>query len=198
MAKERPPGSIGQKEVDSLTQGEEILGHYTTKQWIEAIDRTRLYVVKMTKQRGLERLPDEWVLDAIGKLISGKSPRSWSPEYPLPQQLIHICRSDYSHFKDKSNKHTSIDDSSSPVEELVCTNTPEKIFSLEQEIQLAVSKVNEAGNEIDKKVIEAYRTHGIEPNKNADMAALIGVEPKDVVYSKKRIQRILGKWRGII
>lgn len=176
--------AVNQKHSANLN-GEEILRYYTPAEWKESIDRARLYAVK----KGYEN-PLEFVHDAIGKLISGE--RSWSPEYPLAQQLIHIVRSDYSHFKDKSNKHQSLENSESVPESLVCTNTPEHVFSTTQEIELAKNKINEKGTELDKKYIKTLE-NGIDPKNNSEIAAALGEEPKDIVNAKKRVRRILEK-----
>lgn len=170
------------------SNGEEILRYYTPEKWKDSIDRARLYAVK----KGYEN-PLEFVHDAISKLVSGE--RSWSPEYPLAQQLIHIVRSDYSHFKAKKNKHVSLEDSESLPEKLVFTNTPEQVCSTDQEIDSARNAINENGSELDKKYIKELEK-GADPKKNSELASSIGVDPADIVNTKKRVRRILEKRGG--
>lgn len=170
------------------SNGEEILRYYTHEEWKDSIDRARLYAVK----KGCEN-PLEFVHDAISKLVSGK--RSWLPKYPLAQQLIHIVRSDYSHFKEKANKHVSLEDSGSLPEKLICTNTPEQVYSTDQEIDSARNAINENGSELDKKYLEALEK-GADPKKNSELANSIGVDPADIVNTKKRVKRILEKRGG--
>lgn len=164
--------------------GDEILRYYTREEWKEAIDRARLYAIK----KGYEN-PLEFVHDAIGKLISGE--RSWSPEHPLAQQLIHTVRSDYSHFKNKEKNHISLEES------LLYTNTPtpEEACSTDQEIASAKSAINENGSELDNKYIAALE-NGVEPGKNSELADSLGVRTQDIVNTKKRVRRILEKRGG--
>lgn len=186
MLKGKRKGKIVRLAEVDVSKGKEILKYYSDEEWKEAIDFTRLYA----KRRNIDP-PEEWVQNAIGKLISGE--RSWKPQHPLKQQLIYIVRGDYFHFNEKANKHSSLEDSDLIPEALVDKNTPEQDYSTKQEIELAKSKVADSGYKIDYLVLEAYEKDGVEPHRNSEIATMIGSKTSEVVNSKKRMKRILGK-----
>jgi len=185
-------------EDPGYERSQEIICYYTNDQWREAIDRTRLYIEKLSRRqnRGLEKLPHEWINDAIDKLLTGQ--RKWLPaKHTLSVHLIHIFRSDYSHFIERSKKHESLESSFSAPEKLSNRESPDEVLmrqqhlsSVENNISNIKKVIDKRGDVVAKRIIEAYEINDIPYHKNSELAEHLGVAVKEIVNAKKRIERI--------
>ena len=129
----------------------------------------------------MERSPREWVLDAVGKLLSGE--RKWSPgRHTLSQHLMHICRSDYSHFIEKSDKHLSLNS----VDLISDIPQPDDMYYHEQQYSHLKNTAREKGDVVATKLFYAYE-HGV--FKNADIAEYLNLDIREIENAKKRIRR---------
>ena len=166
----------------------EILNYYTEDQWQEAIDRATLLATRVTKKAGLEA--QEWVHDAISKLLSGE--RSWHPDkHSLSKHLTRTFLSDYSHFVEKSKKHTSFN-----ANDHHHNQNPEKVYACDQALDSIKNKISESNDPLAQKVIFAYEKYGYDAHQNSEVAEHAGVEINDIVNTKKRIKRITNKQGG--
>lgn len=172
----------------------DIYKYYTDDQWKEAIDYTTFFIHRNYKQvESIEDLdPSEWICAAIDKLATGK--RKWNPNiHTLPQHLIHICRSDISHYLDKKKKFVTFqdeifsDDSVASQEELL----------IDKETLVAIkNKVNESNDDLVSRLFQLYESGDVSSNKNADIANILNTEVSEIVNAKKRLKRIAVGVRG--
>jgi len=169
----------------------QMVAYYSEEQWQNAIDRATLFAQKMMSlYSGVSDIePEHLANDAVSKLLFAK--RKWEPtKRTLLNHLIHIIRSDYSHFVEKDNKNSSIDDIDFKNSNHFPVENPEDRLADQQEIKAIKIVVENTGDHVLMGIIDAFE-QGYMHYQNAEIAKHIGVDIKDIVNGKKRLNRIL-------
>jgi len=103
-------GSIEEERNKVQERTRQMVDFYSEEEWQNAIDRATLFAHKMMSiYVGVSDIePEQLANDAVSKLFFAE--RKWEPnKRTLLNHLIHIIRSDYSHYVEKDQKNKPVE-----------------------------------------------------------------------------------------
>jgi len=174
----------------------DIRDYYSAAEWIESINKTKYFLMKIldTGYFGMTEIePDELVADAVSKLIEGV--RAWDPDKrSLSNHLIHIVRSDLSHYAEKDKNHVS----DSELDKHPGSNPskgPAALAELKEELSHILDFISESKDSVVIKMVRSFGFDGLERHQNIHISEAIGESINEVTKAKKRLKTIVADYK---